>query len=106
MSSTLGIAEAAPKTNQAAISPQQQAILTSRVKTLGIIALVLLPTAFIPIVGFFTLIAAFFISRRALQIWRDNLLPLGIEKPAHWASTISTVLLILSAIGLVFILLG
>lgn len=106
MSSTLGLTEAVPNSSRAAVSPQQQAVQASRVKTMGIIALVLLLTGFIPILGFFGLLASLLISRRALQIWRDNLLPLGIEKPAQWASTISMVLLILSAIGLVFILLG
>ncbi len=104
MNSTLGIEEAVPKNNAVAIPPQQQAVLISRVKTMGIIAFILLFTGFIPILGFFGLIASFVISRWALKIWRDNLLPLGIEKMAQWASTISSVFLILLVIGVVFMI--
>ena len=102
MNSTLGIAEAAPRA--ASVSPQQQAASMTRVKTLGVIALLLLLTAFIPILGFFGLITSFVLSRIALKISRENLLPIEAEKPAYWAGIISALLLILSVIGLVMLI--
>ena len=102
MNSTLGITDAAP--NTANVTPGQQAAQVARVKTLGIIALVLLLTAFIPILGFFGLIVSLVLSRMALRISRQNLLPIEAEKPAYWAGIISTLLLILSVIGLVMLI--
>lgn len=104
MNSTLGIAEAAPRA--ANLTPEQQASQISRVKTLGVVALLLLLTAFIPILGFFGLIASLVLSRMAMNISRKNLLPVEAEKPAYWAGIISTLLLILSAVGLFWLLMG
>ena len=100
----LGLTEASPNANAPVVTPAQQAASITRVKTLGIIALVLLLTAFIPILGFFGLITSFVLSRIALKISRENLLPIEAEKPAYWAGVISALLLILSVIGLVMLI--
>ena len=104
MNSTLGIADPAPHANIPTLTPGEQSAQVTRVKTMGIIALVLLLTAFIPLLGFFGLLASLILSRKALRISRLNLLPIEAEKPAYWAGIISTLLLILSAIGLFMLL--
>jgi hypothetical protein len=103
INSTLGIAGSVP--NAATVSPQPQSAQITRVKTMGVIALLLLLTAFIPILGFFGLIASLVLSRKALRVSRENLLPIEAEKPAYWAGIISTLLLILSVLGLVMLIL-
>ncbi len=75
-----------------------------QVRTLGIVALILLVCSLIPVLGFFTLIAAFIISRVALRISRQNLVPIEYEKPAYWASVISLLLMILAVIGIIFMI--
>jgi hypothetical protein len=42
----------------------------------------------------------------ALKIASDNFVEPEYERPAYWASIISTILLILSVVGLVLMLLG
>jgi hypothetical protein len=103
---SLGLTNTAPTANAPTVSPQQQAAQISRVKTLGVVALVLLLTAFIPILGFFGLIASLVLSRIALKISRENLLPIEAEKPAYWAGIISATLLILSGIGLFWLIMN
>ncbi len=100
----LGLTDTAPSASVPVVSPEQQAAQITKVKTLGVIALLLLLTAFIPILGFLGLIASLILSRVALRISRQNLLPIEAEKPAYWAGIISTLLLILSVIGLVMLI--
>ena len=93
---------------QASLSPAQSAEQTAsakKVKSMGYIALLLVVCGFIPVIGIFTLIGALVLSRKAMTISRKNLVPVEYEKPAHWASIISKVLLILWVIGLVFAIL-
>lgn len=85
-------------------SAGEQTEKANQVKKLGIIALVLLVCSLIPIVGFFTLIASFIISRRALKISRENLVPVEYERPAYWASVISLLLMITTVIGIVLMI--
>lgn len=105
MSSTLGLTENITDRNVIALTPEQQSVQAKQVKKLGIVALLLLLTTFIPILNFFGLIASLILSRQALKISRENLLPIEVEKPAYWASIISSILLILFAIGLVMLIL-
>ena len=100
MNSTLGIENALPNQNVAAMTSEQQLAKAKQVQTMGIIALILLATAFIPVLGFVGLIVSLVLSKNALKIGRDYLVPEQYEKPAKWASVISSVLLILSFIGL------
>ena len=70
------------------ISPEQTQKAGS-VKTLGIIALILaIVGIFVPLV---LDIVAFFIAKHALNISRENLVPIEFEKPAYWAYRISMV---------------
>ena len=100
----LGLTSSASDASAPVVLPEQQAAQITPVKTLGVNALVLLLTAFIPILGFFGLIASLILSRVAMRISRQNLLPIEAEKPAYWAGIISTLLLILSGIGLVMLI--
>jgi hypothetical protein len=102
MASTLNLDEYTP--NIAAEMTGEQLAKAKQVKMLGIVALILLVCSLIPILGFFTLIAAFIISRVALRISRKNLVPIEYEKPAYWASVISLLLMILAVIGIVLII--
>jgi hypothetical protein len=106
MNSSLGLAEFAPPgANSAALTSEQTAAVVNRVKRLGIVAWLLALTAFIPVLGFFGLIASILVARRAMRISRENLLPVEAEKPAYYASMISSVILILGVIGLIFLIL-
>ena len=105
MNSTLNIDNALPSKNAPAVTSEQQLAKAKQVQTMGIIALVLLVTGFIPILGFFGLIASLLIARKASWIAREYLVPDSYEKPAKWAWTISSVLLILSVIGLILMIL-
>jgi hypothetical protein len=105
MSTSLGLTEHTPNTGLGRITPEQQLAKAKQVQTMGIIALILLITGFIPILGFFGLLASLIISKKALRMGRDYLVPEQYEKPASWASTISAVFLILSAIGFIFLIL-
>ncbi|MBX7174187.1 MAG: hypothetical protein K1X72_24655 [Pyrinomonadaceae bacterium] len=87
------------------VNPLETQQKAKQVKTMGIIALVLLLTGFIPILGFFGLIASLLLSKRALKMGRDFWVPEQYEKPAYWAWVISSVFLILSIIGLIFMIL-
>lgn len=105
MSSTLGLADSMPNANVAALTPEQISAQANQVRKLGIIALLLLLTIFIPILNFFGLIASLILSRKALRISRENLLPIEVEKPAYWASLISTTMLVFGCIGVVLVIL-
>ena len=105
MSSSLSLTESISNSASSTLTPEQQSAQAGRVKKMGITALLLLLTTFIPVLGIFGLIASLVISRKALRISRENLLPIETEKPAYWASIISTLLLILFAVGLVVTLL-
>ena len=103
--SSLNLSDYTPKVNGVELTPEQQLAKAGQVKTMGIIALILLITGIIPILGIFGLITSLILSRYALRIARDNYVPDGYERPAHWASIISTVILILWVIGLLLMLL-
>ncbi len=100
MASTLNLEEITPGIQTQ--TTDQQMAKAKQVKTLGIVALVLVVCSFIPIIGIFTMIAAFIVSRIAMRISRQNLVPIEYEKPAYWASIISLLLMILTVIGIVF----
>jgi hypothetical protein len=102
---TLNLNEYTHKMNGVPVSAEHKIAKGKQVKTLGIVALVLLVLSIIPILGFLTLIASFVISKIALKISRDNFVDSDYERPAYWASTISMVLLILSAVGLILMIL-
>src|SRR5690349_8539347 len=97
--SSLNLTEYTPNMNGSQLSAEQQIAKSQQVRTMGIIALVLLVTGLIPILGFFGLIASLILSRSALRISREHLVPIEYERPAHWASLISTIFLILGGIG-------
>lgn len=100
MNSTLGITDSVPGADVAALTKEEQSTEEKRVKKLGIIALLLLLTTFIPFLGFIGLALSLILSRRALRISRENLLSVEVEKPAYWASIISTTILVLFVVGL------
>ena len=103
--SSLNLTDYTPKVNGVELTPEQQLAKAGQVKTMGIIALVLLITGLIPILGLLGIIAALVLSRYALRFGRDNFVPSEYERPAHWASIISTILLALYAIGLILMVL-
>ena len=102
--SSLNLTDYTPKLN--GVTAEQQLAKAKQVQTMGIIALVLLLTGFIPVLGFFGLLASLIISKKALRLGREYLVPEQYEKPASWASTISAVFLILGTIGLVLMILS
>jgi len=108
MSTFLNIGEIQPagQVLQTTATPEQTE-KAKTVKKLGIIALLLtIFGAFIPLLGTLMVIAALILARYALRVSRQNLVPIEFEKPAYWASIISTILLILSAIGLFWLIMG
>src|SRR5688500_17663906 len=108
MSTFLNIGEIQPSAQvlPVAASPEQTE-KAKTVKKLGVIALGLtIVGAFIPLLGVLMLIAALVLSRYALRVSRQNLVPIEFEKPAYWASVISSILLILSAAGLFWLIMG
>jgi len=108
MSTFLNIGEIQPagQVMQAAATPEQTEKAKS-VKKLGIIALLLaIFGAIVPFLGTLMIIAALVLARYALRVSRQNLVPIEFEKPAYWASIISTILLILTAIGLFWLIMG
>lgn len=104
MSTGLGLTEETPKFNGIKLTPEQQIAKAKQVKTMGIIALVLIITGFVPILGFLGLIASLLVSRKALRIALDYVVPEEYERPARWAWVISSVFLILSVIGLIMMI--
>jgi hypothetical protein len=76
------------------------------VKSLGVLSLLLAVVgSFIPLIGFFMLIAALLISRHALKISCEFYVSYEDERYARWASAISKVVLILGALGTVLFVL-
>ena len=104
--STLNLNEYSHKINGVPVTAEHKIAKGKQVKTLGIIALVLLVLGVIPILGFFAVIASLVISRIALKISRENFVDADYERPAYWASIISTVLLVMTVIGFIFMLLS
>jgi hypothetical protein len=102
---TLNLNEYTHKINGVPVTAEHKIAKGKQVKTLGIIALVLLVLGLIPIIGFLTVIASLVISKIALKISRENFVDTEYERPAYWASIISTILLILSVIGLILMIL-
>ena len=98
--SALNLNEYTPQTNLSPVATAEKQTVANKVKTRGIIALLLVIGGLIPFLGFFLLPVAFFLSRSALKLSRENLVPIEYEKPAYWASVSSTILLILTVIGL------
>jgi uncharacterized membrane protein len=107
MATLLSLGEIQPTGQISQTTTPEQFERAKSVKKLGIIALVLTAFgAFIPLLGILMLIAALLISRYALRVSRQNLVPIEYEKPAYWASIISSIILILSAIGLFWLLMN
>lgn len=103
--STLNLNQYTHKINGVEVTPEHQLAKGKKVKTYGIIALVLLPFGLIPLLGFLAVIGAFILAKYALKISRENFVADEYERPARWASLISTILLVLSVIGIVLMLL-
>lgn len=103
---TLNLNEYTHKINGVPVTAEHKLAKGKQVKTLGIIALVLLVLGLIPIIGFLTVIASLVISKIALKISRENFVDAEYERPAYWASIISTILLILSVIGLLLMIIS
>ncbi|HEY0429585.1 MAG TPA: hypothetical protein VGC76_17525 [Pyrinomonadaceae bacterium] len=101
MNSNLGLEETTGSGN-VVLTPEQTNAQAGRVKTLGVVAWLLVLTGFIPVLGFFGLIAAILVARRAMRVSREYLLPIEAEKPAYYASIVALVFLILGTIGLIF----
>ncbi len=77
------------------------------IRTKGLIAFILSVTGvFIPLIGFFMLIAAWLLSNSALKTANDYLVSDEDDKLARWANVISKVFLVFSVIGLVLIILS
>ncbi|HMS40214.1 MAG TPA: hypothetical protein PKE69_08315 [Pyrinomonadaceae bacterium] len=88
-------------TPAAVITPEQRQ-KAGTVKTLGIVAFIFAVLGiFVPFVCH---IAAFFISRHALKISRENLVPVEAEKLAYWANRVSITGLLLWVVILIRIL--
>ena len=98
--SALNLNDYTTQMNASPAAAAEQTAAAKKVKSMGIIALILMICGFIPLLGIFALIAAFIISRSALTVSRKNLVPIEYEKPAYWASVGSTILLILTVVGL------
>jgi hypothetical protein len=103
---TLNLNDYTHKINGVPVSAEHKIAKGKQVKTYGIVALVLLVLGLVPILGFFAVIGSLILSRIALKIARENFVDAEYERPAYWASLISTILLILSVIGLILMLLG
>jgi hypothetical protein len=103
---TLNLNEYTHKIDGVSVTAEQKIAKGRQVKMLGIIALGLLLLGLVPILGFFAVVASLVISRMALKISRENFVDSDYERPAYWASLISAILLILSVIGLIFMLLS
>jgi hypothetical protein len=106
---SLGLDQVVPGTGGAQVVPPigEQKRMARTVRGLGILALILaLVGMWVPVIGFLMLLAAAYISRRALKNSLDYLVPDEDERYARWASSISVVLLIFSAIGTVLFILS
>lgn len=103
--STLNLNQYTHKIDGVAVTPEHQLAVGKKVKTYGFIALAMLPLGLIPLLGFLFVIGSLILARRALKISRENFVADDYEKPARWASLISTILLVLSAIGIVLMIL-
>lgn len=88
----------------AVVITPEQAQKAGSVKTLGIVAFIF--AIFGIFVPFVCHIAAFFISRHALKISRDNLIPVEAEKMAYWASRISITGLLLWTLFVIRVLMN
>lgn len=106
---SLGLDQISEMQGGATIVPPigEQRRMARTVRGMGIVALILaLVGIWIPLVGFLMLIGAAVLSRRSLKLSLDYLVPDEDERFARWASSISTVLLVFSAIGTVLFVLN
>lgn len=96
MSTVLGINEASRPVTGDVLAQAK------KVRTIGIIALILAVSGIV--IPFIADIAAFILSKWAMKISRDNLVPVEYEKSAYWAYRVSIMGIILWVVALIRIL--